>query len=103
MRVAFVDRRWDNPSPATQSRATARPLSSDPSSQKMPIDKRAFLKLIGAATAAPLTQLAFAQAAYPSRPIKIIAPVQPGGGVELVARTSPNNWAWRQSGDHRRT
>jgi len=53
----------------------------------MSIDKRAFLKFIGAATAAPFAQLAFAQAAYPSRPIKIIAPVQPGGGVDLVART----------------
>jgi tripartite-type tricarboxylate transporter receptor subunit TctC len=29
----------------------------------------------------------FAQAGYPTRPIKIIAPVQPGGGVDLVART----------------
>ena len=28
-----------------------------------------------------------AQAGYPSKPIKIIAPVQPGGGVDLVART----------------
>jgi len=39
--------------------------------------------LIAACIAAPL---AFAQAAYPTRPIKIIAPVQPGGGVDLVAR-----------------
>ena len=30
---------------------------------------------------------ATAQGAYPNRPIKIIAPVQPGGGVDLVART----------------
>jgi len=29
----------------------------------------------------------FAQGAYPNRPVKIIAPVQPGGGVDLVART----------------
>jgi len=29
---------------------------------------------------------AFAQGAYPTKPIKIIAPVQPGGGVDLVAR-----------------
>src|SRR5437867_1024220 len=29
---------------------------------------------------------AAAQAAYPNKPIKIIAPVQPGGGVDLVAR-----------------
>ncbi|HEY2817853.1 MAG TPA: tripartite tricarboxylate transporter substrate binding protein [Casimicrobiaceae bacterium] len=28
-----------------------------------------------------------AQAAYPTKPIKIIAPTQPGGGVDLVART----------------
>jgi tripartite-type tricarboxylate transporter receptor subunit TctC len=28
----------------------------------------------------------FAQAAYPDKSIKIIAPVQPGGGVDLVAR-----------------
>ena len=30
---------------------------------------------------------ALAQGAYPAKPIKIIAPVQPGGGVDLVART----------------
>jgi len=30
--------------------------------------------------------LAFAQGTYPNKPIKIIAPVQPGGGVDLVAR-----------------
>jgi tripartite-type tricarboxylate transporter receptor subunit TctC len=30
---------------------------------------------------------AAAQSAYPNKPIKIIAPVQPGGGVDLVART----------------
>jgi tripartite-type tricarboxylate transporter receptor subunit TctC len=28
-----------------------------------------------------------AQQSYPNRPVKIIAPVQPGGGVDLVART----------------
>lgn len=28
-----------------------------------------------------------AQAAYPTRPVRIIAPVQPGGGVDLVGRT----------------
>jgi tripartite-type tricarboxylate transporter receptor subunit TctC len=30
---------------------------------------------------------AVGQAVYPNKPIKIIAPVQPGGGVDLVART----------------
>ena len=36
---------------------------------------------------AALVPLAFAQGGYPNKPIKIIAPVQPGGGVDLVART----------------
>jgi tripartite-type tricarboxylate transporter receptor subunit TctC len=31
-------------------------------------------------------QAALAQGTYPDKPIKIIAPVQPGGGVDLVAR-----------------
>jgi tripartite-type tricarboxylate transporter receptor subunit TctC len=35
----------------------------------------------------PIARLASAQAGYPAKPIKIIAPVQPGGGVDLVART----------------
>jgi tripartite-type tricarboxylate transporter receptor subunit TctC len=46
--------------------------------------------LLSAACAAmvfsQLPGLAFAQA-YPTKPVKIIAPVQPGGGVDLTART----------------
>ncbi len=42
---------------------------------------------IGLAVAACISPVASAQGVYPSRPIKIIAPVQPGGGVDLVART----------------
>ena len=38
--------------------------------------------VIGALVPCPLV----AQGTYPSKPIKIIAPVQPGGGVDLVAR-----------------
>jgi tripartite-type tricarboxylate transporter receptor subunit TctC len=34
-----------------------------------------------------LPHWAHAQAAWPARPVKIIAPVAPGGGVDLVART----------------
>ena len=40
----------------------------------------AFLGALGA-------RIARAQAAYPTKPVKIIAPVAPGGGVDLVART----------------
>jgi tripartite-type tricarboxylate transporter receptor subunit TctC len=36
---------------------------------------------------AVLPGIAAAQGAYPTKAIKIIAPVQPGGGVDLVART----------------
>ena len=39
-----------------------------------------------AATVAALAVPAFAQT-YPSKPVKIVAPVQPGGGVDLTART----------------
>jgi tripartite-type tricarboxylate transporter receptor subunit TctC len=46
---------------------------------------------IAASTIATLAMLAappaLAQAPYPGKPIRIIAPVQPGGGVDLVART----------------
>jgi tripartite-type tricarboxylate transporter receptor subunit TctC len=39
-----------------------------------------------AALLLPLSAPALAQGAYPTKPIRIIAPVQPGGGVDLVAR-----------------
>jgi tripartite-type tricarboxylate transporter receptor subunit TctC len=41
------------------------------------------LAVLGAAVVLP----ARAEGAYPTRVVKIIAPVQPGGGVDLVART----------------
>jgi len=49
--------------------------------------RRSFLKLLGAAAAASLARPLLGQAGYPNKTIKIIAPVQPGGGVDLVART----------------
>jgi tripartite-type tricarboxylate transporter receptor subunit TctC len=52
------------------------------------MQRRRFLLALPAALALlPAARIARAQAAYPSRPVKIIAPVQPGGGVDLVART----------------
>ena len=50
-------------------------------------NRRAVIRILGAATIAPLVGNLRAQSPYPNRPIKIIAPVQPGGGVDLVART----------------
>src|SRR3954471_14697507 len=38
------------------------------------------------ATCMAISAISHAQSPYPSKPIKIIAPVQPGGGVDLVAR-----------------
>ena len=50
-------------------------------------DRRKLLQGIWAVALLPFTGRGFAQGAYPNKPIKIIAPVQPGGGVDLVART----------------
>jgi tripartite-type tricarboxylate transporter receptor subunit TctC len=49
--------------------------------------RRRLLEGIAALGAGMLALPLAAQPAYPMRPIKIIAPVQPGGGVDLVART----------------
>src|SRR5437868_5960162 len=38
------------------------------------------------ATCMIISAVSHAQSSYPNKPIKIIAPVQPGGGVDLVAR-----------------
>jgi tripartite-type tricarboxylate transporter receptor subunit TctC len=42
---------------------------------------------MGCAGICAISGLVLAQATYPTKPIKIIAPTQPGGGVDLVART----------------
>ncbi len=46
------------------------------------VASRVLAVVVLAGSAAP----AFAQDAYPSRPVKLIAPQAPGGGVDLVAR-----------------
>jgi len=45
------------------------------------------LRWLAALVIAWVAGTALAQGTYPSKAIKIIAPVQPGGGVDLVART----------------
>jgi tripartite-type tricarboxylate transporter receptor subunit TctC len=42
---------------------------------------------VGAVMFSSIAGSAVAQAAYPTKPIELIAPSQPGGGVDLVART----------------
>lgn len=52
------------------------------------MNRRGFSRTLLAACIGAATQGAFAQAsAYPNRTVKIIAPVAPGGGVDMVART----------------
>jgi tripartite-type tricarboxylate transporter receptor subunit TctC len=50
-------------------------------------ERRTLLECAGALAALALAGPLLAQAPYPNKPIRIIAPVQPGGGVDLVART----------------
>ena len=52
----------------------------------MSIATRSLLNCLLSAMLLGVTGAALAQG-YPTKPIKIIAPVQPGGGVDLVART----------------
>ncbi|MEP7183262.1 MAG: tripartite tricarboxylate transporter substrate binding protein [Betaproteobacteria bacterium] len=48
---------------------------------------RQWLMVVGALAVALVVAPALAQSGYPNKTIRIIAPVQPGGGVDLVART----------------
>jgi tripartite-type tricarboxylate transporter receptor subunit TctC len=50
-------------------------------------ERRRFIARVVALAAVPFAARLAAQGGYPNKTIKIIAPVQPGGGVDLVART----------------
>lgn len=52
----------------------------------MKIDRRTFSSTLALSSLAPLAALA--QAAYPSKPIRIICPFAPGGGSDFIARVA---------------
>ncbi|MEO6408923.1 MAG: tripartite tricarboxylate transporter substrate binding protein [Burkholderiaceae bacterium] len=51
------------------------------------MQRRRILQTLGALALPGIAPVLRAQDAWPTRPVKIIAPVAPGGGVDLVART----------------
>lgn len=62
-----------------------------------PVSRRACLGLLSAVGASPFA--AFAQGAYPARPLRLVVPYPPGGGNDVLARSIKTHWekAWNQA------
>ena len=54
---------------------------------KTTISRRQMLQVAAAATASITAPAAFAQSAWPSKPIRFVVPFAPGGTSEIVARS----------------
>src|SRR5262245_27727791 len=50
------------------------------------LNRREFLKAVSAGSLASLAPIAFAQAKWPEKPIRLIVPFSPGGGTDTLAR-----------------
>lgn len=50
------------------------------------MDRRTLIRMAGAAPFATSISLAFAQGAYPTRPVRMVVPFSPGGTTDVLAR-----------------